>query len=78
MSKSCITNNTIKEIVTNVGGKPNMVHKALCELGGVSDGFRFKIRLGKVNLSSKYLCSLYSLRQFLSLCIRWTILLALL
>ena len=35
MSKSCITNNTIKEIVTNVGGKPNMVHKALCELGGV-------------------------------------------
>ena len=35
MSKSCITNNTIKEIFTNVGGKPKMVHKALCELGGV-------------------------------------------
>lgn len=35
MSKSCITNNTIKEIFTNVGGKPKMVHKALCELGGL-------------------------------------------
>ena len=35
MSKSCITNNTIKEIFTNVGGKPKMVHKALFELGGV-------------------------------------------
>jgi hypothetical protein len=35
MPKSCIINNTIKEIFTNVGGKPKMVHKALCELGGL-------------------------------------------
>ena len=35
MSKICIINNTVKEIFTNVGGKPKMVHKALHELGGV-------------------------------------------
>jgi len=35
LSKICITTNTVKELFTNVGGKPKMVHKALCELGGV-------------------------------------------
>jgi len=35
LSKICITTNTVKELFTNVGGKPKMVHTVLFELRGV-------------------------------------------
>ena len=38
LSKICIANNTVKKIFINVGGKPKMVPKALCEVGGVHKG----------------------------------------
>lgn len=50
MSNNCITNQTVEEIFDNVDGKPKLVSKALCELGGVN---RDTLVLGSVYNKAK-------------------------